>query len=319
MSVFLSEQMPTIHLESMDGSIVIPLNNTTGWILMPGATGLEMPPVAVISSPIPGAPGSQVRDTRVQERPVFLPVYGRSSTSQRSYLQMMDDLRSLIDPMSSSFKVVGITTRSVRELVVTYDGGLEGSDGADVKGLSWCKAGINATAHQPFARARSDRRLEFRVAAGATTPFLGIVGGTDAPWPTSLASTAVVGEGMEVPIDSEVPVYPMLELVGPMDSFAGTLSPIVVGPGGEETTVTNQAWSVTVPAGVPAGSTFRMVTDPRARSIRMDGELAAGLVARGSQLRPFYPRMNELSVAAPGGTEETRIILSWRDLYRSLW
>jgi len=26
-----------------------------------------------------------------------------------------------------------------------------------------------------------------------------------------------------------------------------------------------------------------------------------------------------MSVSAPGGTEETRVRLSWRELYRSLW
>lgn len=318
MSVFLSEQMPTIHLESMDGSVVVRLDNTTGWILMPGATGLRMPPTEVISSAMPGSPGSMVKDVRVQERPVFLPIYNRAPT-QRSYLQMMDALRSLIDPMTNSFKVVGITVRSLRELVVTYDSGLEGSDDENTQGLNWSKIGIRATAHQPFARARSDRRLEFRVAAVGATPFLGVVGGTDAPFPPMLSSTSVIGEGMQVPVDSEVPVYPTLELVGAMDSFVGELSPIVVSPGGVETTVTGQEWLVDVPLGVPSGSTLKMVTDPRARSIRLDGELAAGRVARGSRLRPFYPGLNELSVGAPGGTEDTRIILSWRDLYRSLW
>jgi len=312
------EQIPTIVLESMDGSVRIPLDNTMGWIRMPGATGLKMPPYRLIANPIPGVAGSNLEDVRVEERPVFIPIYCRSATSQQSHLEMLDQLYSLIDPTVNSFKIVGETSRGARELIVTYDGGLEGADGGDSEGLSWCKVGLKAVAHEPFARAREDRRLEFRVISN-TVPFLGAVGGTDSPFPAMLSTTSVIGNGMEIEIESEVPVYPTLELIGTMSSFTGTLSPIVTLPGGAEMVIEGQVWSVEVPLGVAAGSSLKLVTDPRARSIRLDGALAAGRVARGSSLRPFYPGLNVLDVAAPGGNDDTRIILSWRDLYRSLW
>lgn len=318
MSAFLTEAMPKLALESMDGSVSIPLDDTMGWIRMPGSTGLEMAPTDVIAASIPGAPGDVVQDVRILPRPVFLPLYGYSPTSQRDYLGLKDRIRSLINPLNGSFKLVGTSVRAQRELVLTYDGGLEGADGGDRDGLSWCKIGLNATAHDPFAKARADRTLEFRVVSNAV-PFLGAVGGTDSPWPTSLSSTAVVGTGMTVTIDSEVPVYPIVELVGNMTSFLGTLSPIVINPDGSTTTITDREWSVDVPLGVPALSTLRMVTDPRQRSVRLDGALAAGRIARGSTVRPFYPGQNTLNVVAPGGTEDTRIILSWREQFWSLW
>lgn len=315
------EPIPILHLESMDGSVVIRLDNTTGWIRMPGSTGLEMAPVEIIASPTPGVAGSTLEDVRVQARPVFLPIYCRSATGQRSHLQMLDQLRSLVNPLGNrTFKIVGSSVRGVRELVVTYESGLEGSDGADERGLSWCKVGLKLTAHSPFAQAREPRTIAFHTATSTPTPFLGAAGGSDAPFPTRmLSSTTIIGEGMEVLVDSEVPVYPTLELVGAMDSFSGNLSPTVIRPDGTVTTITDQAWSVNVPLGVPGGSTLRLVTDPRSRSIRLDGNLAAGRVARGSALRPFYPGTNVLDVAAPGSTSGTRILLSWTDLYWSIW
>lgn len=313
----MTEPIPLISLESMDGSVSIILDSKTGWTRMPGSTGLKMPPYEIISSAIPGVPGSTVQDVRVQERPIFIPIYCQSSTSQRSYLEMVDTLFSLVDPTSGSFKIVATTVRGVRELEVTYDGGLEGADGGDSDGLSWMKAGLKAVANDPFARAREDTRMEFRVENNAV-PFLGVAGGSDAPWPTALSSSSVIGSGMEVPIYSEVPVYPTLELVGAMTSFEGTLSPTVILPNGTPVTIEDQAWNVEV-GSISAGSTFRMVTDPRVRSIRLDGALAAGMVTRGSTLRPFYPGLNTLSVVAPGATVDTLIILSWRDLFRSLW
>jgi hypothetical protein len=318
MTGLLSEPIPKLYIESMDGTVSLPLDDTTGLIRLPGATGLEMAPTEVISSSIPGVPGSIVQDVRVQSRPVFIPLYAYSVTSQRAYRDLKDRLRSVVDPTTGSFKLVGATVRGIREMIVTYESGLEGNDEAGAEGVTWARFGIRATAHEPFARARTDRVLEYRVVSTAT-PFLGIVGGTDTAWPTMLSSTSVIGSGMPIVVDSEVPVYPTLQLIGSMTSFLGTLSPIVTNPNGTTTTITDREWSVSVPAGIPAGSTLLMVTDPRRRSIRLDGALAAGRIARGATLRPFYPGTNVLNVAAPGGTDDTRIIVSWRDLYWSLW
>jgi hypothetical protein len=310
-------QIPLLMLESMDKSVQIPLDGTTGFIRMPGATGLEMPTYDIVSGTLPGVAGALLTDVRVQERSIFIPIYNGANGDHLLHLSMKDQLRRLVDPTTSTFKLVGKTARGERELVVTYTGGLEGADGYDQSGLAWEKIGLTCTAHEPFARARNDRLLEFRMDLGGG-PFLGVVGGTDSPWPTILSSGAVIGSGMEVQVNSDVPVYPTLELVGAMNSFHGELSPIVVEDDGV-TIIENKEWLVDIPLGVAAGSTFRMVTDPRTRSIRLDGALAAGRVARGSTLRAFYPGLNVLSVVAPGGTEDTRIRLSWRELFRSLW
>jgi hypothetical protein len=302
--------IPMLALESMDGSVSIPLNGTVGWTRMPGATGLEMPPVDVIREAIPGVPGSMVTDVKVLARSVFLPLYGRSNSGQVGYRQLLDQLRALIDPITGSFRLVGASIRGRRELVVTYDGGLEGADGQDTEGLSWCKVGLKMTADEPYAQALEDRRLEFRVTPSVPEPFLGVVGGTDSPWPGSLSNTSVIGNGMEVVVYSEVPVYPKLELIGPMTSFSGELDPIAL---------TNREWTVSVPAGVAGGSTLILVTDPRYRSIRLNGVAAAGSVTLGSTLRPFYPGINTMSVVAPGGNENTLIVFTWREKFRSLW
>lgn len=310
-------QRRKLRLESLDGSRSIPLHGAGGWRAQSGSTGLEMPPVTVATNAIPGVPGSALQEVRVEERPVFLPILAQASTAI-SHRDMLTAIRDLLDPLRGEFRLVGTSAGRERQLAVIYTGGLEGADGRDVSGLYWRKLGVTAIACQPFAEARTDRLVEFRLSSGGAV-FLGADGGTEVAWPRALSSTAVIGEGMEVRVASEVPVYPTLELVGPLDSFEGTLSPVVTDDTGTVTARPGSAWHVSVPNGVPAGSTMRLVTDPRARSIRMDGQLAAGRVARGSTLRPFYPGMNVLDVSAPGGTEATRIRLSWRELYRSLW
>lgn len=311
--------IPTLTLESMDGSVQILLDGSEGWVRMPGSTGLEMPPVSVISQAVPNVPGSILTDVRITERPIFLPIYCGHTFNQITFREMLDKLYRLVDPIGlGQFKLVGRSYQGTRELTVTYISGLEGADGSDVSGLSWAKIGLSCVAYDPYPRDREDRSLEFRMAE-ATTPFMGIEGNSDAPFPVSLSAGSVVGSGMLIDIGSRVPVYPTLDLIGPMDSFLGTLSPVVIAPDGSATMHEGHTWSVDIPAGVPAGQTLRLVTDPRIRSIRLDGELAAGRVARGSTIRPFYPGSNILDVTAPGGTENTRIIITWRELHRSLW
>lgn len=320
----------TISLESLDGLRRIALDGSAGWTHMPGSSGLEMPPFTVARGNIPGVAGRVLQDVRAEERPVFLPLFvGTGTGTHVEHLERMDALRSIVDPLTGMFRIVGVTERTERELTVVYTGGLEGDDAADRNGLIWNKVGLTAIACDPWAHDRADRVLEFQ-SATVGAPFLGVVGGTDAPWPGALASSLVVGEGMGIRITSEVPVFPTLDLVGPMDSFTGTLSPVVTAEDGTSTFVGSPSWSVDIPTGVPAGSTLRLVTDPRVRSVRLGvgdpattpgwtGVRAAGQVARGSTLRPFYPGLNVLDVSAPGGTEDTRVRLSWREAFRSLW
>lgn len=311
--------IPKLALESMNGQHRIDLDDDSGWTRMPGSTGLKMPPMETIATRVPGVQGAVLQEVRALPRPVFIPIYCHGNSDHLTFLQMEDKMRQIVDPFGARrFRIIGTTARGSRELIVTYDSGLEGADGADVEGHSWCKIGLNATAFDPFARDMADRELEFRVTTAAV-PFLGVVGGSDAPFPPMLTSGAVIGSDMPIQVYSKVPVYPRLDLVGPMDSFVGDLVPTVVDLDGNVIAVEDEAWHVDIPAGVPAGSTLTLVTDPRARSIRLDGDLAAGRVALGSALRPFYPGLNTLNVAAPGGSEDTRILLSWRESHWSLW
>lgn len=303
-------------LESLDGSRRLPLDSSAGWKALAGARGLALPPMQILTSSAPGVAGSVLTEVRVEERPVFLPLLVKAADRNfATHRAMLDTLAELVDPTLGEFRIVAITARGVRELQVVYTGGLEGATGRDEAGLYWAKLGLTAVACQPFAQDRADRFVEFAM-SGETVAFLGAAGGTDAPWPRALSSSAVIGDNMRVVVGSDVPVYPVIELVGPMDSFTGTveLEDTTLPPyfGGSE-------WSVSIPNGVPAGSTLRLVTDPRAKSIRMDGQRAAGRVARGSTLSPFYPGGNVMSVAAPGGDEDTRIRISWRERRRSLW
>lgn len=328
------ETVPTLALESLDGLRRIPLDGSTGWQALTDATDLDMPPMDVVTAAVPGVAGSMLLDVRAMERPVVVPIMAMApNQSSVTHQVMMDAIRSLVDPLRGEFKLVGASARGERELRVVYTDGLRGSYGTSEAGLHWRKFGLRMTACQPFTSSRTDRLVEFATSGGAG-PFLGTAGGVDMPWPRAISSSAVIGNNMRVQVTSEVPVYPTVELVGPMDSFTGTLEQAVMAEDGSYVRLGYYGdapkWSVSVPGGIPAGSTLRLVTDPRAKSIRLGagdpettynwtGELAAGRVARGSSFSPFYPGVNVLDVSAPGGTDATRVRIRWRELHRSIW
>lgn len=308
-----TEPPPRLVLESFDGQRQIPLDGSTGWKAQAGATGLGMPPIEVVRSVIPGVHGSVQQEVRVGEREVILPLLlTASDRTLITHQAMVSELVSLLDPLTGQFRIVSTTPLGERQLTVSYTGGLEGAFGRDSYSRWWRKIVLTAVGCQPFAEARKPRSVEFQMSGGGGV-FLGVAGGTDAPWGTrALSSSAVIGDSMRVQVTSEVPVHPVLELVGSMDSFTGTMAL-------EDTALPpyfgGQKWSVSVPSGVASGESFRIVTDPRGTSIRANGQRAAGRVALGSSLTPFFPGGNVLSVAAPGGTADTRVRLSWTELF----
>lgn len=293
--------------ESLDGSTVIPVGSETHqgpWHLEVGAAGLGVAPTVIDAAGTPGAVGSTVRDVFTLTREPVLPL-GLNTSTQAEQWAAVQDLRDLTDPSvgmtpDGNFRLVCSSASGTRHVTLAYLAGLEG-EGQE---LPWRDRFVVSTiAPYPFAEDRAETTREFRLSAGVL-PFLDTAG-TDNPWGTrQLAPSTVIGEGMNVNMTSAVPVYPTIEVTGPADSVL---------------IESDTGLYINVPGGVNAGETLRIVTDPRRKSIRLDGALAAGLVARGSRLAPFKAGANMVDVTAPGADSNTRLRLTWRCGYRSLW
>lgn len=294
-------------LESLDGSTVIPVGSETHsgpWHLEVGATGLEVAPTTIDAAGTPGAAGVQIKDVFTQAREVLLPLT-LSTSGQAELRAAVEQMRALTDPTvgmteAGNFRLVCASDAGTRHLTLAYLSGLEG-EGAE---LPWhTRYVVSALAPYPFAEDRDELSREFKLGSGVS-PFLAPAG-TDFPWGTrQLSPTTVIGEDMQVSMPSAVPVYPTVEIDGPATSVLITA---------------DTGLRIDVPTGVAAGSTLRVVMDPRRKSIRLNGALAAGKLARGSRLVPFTPGTNLIDVSAPGATSSTRLRLSWRGGNRSLW
>lgn len=294
-------ELRSIWLESFDRKVVVPFDDAP-FTLLPEVTGLGVGPVDVVTSSTPGVDGGFVEEIRGVSRPVLLPleVGGAGWSSRRVAIRRLQEVCQVgqFVTHSGGFQVVGASPLGVRQMDLVYLSGLEGDEA--LPGVD--RIPLAALAVDPFARDREVRSVEFSL--GVST---GVMVSSDpaGAGPRQLGSSVVIGDNMPVDIVSGIPVWPRIDVTGPFDPL---------------TVEANTGMNISMPDGVPAGSTFTAILDPRNRSFRLNGALAAGMIARGSRVgRPFLPGLNFLSVSASGADEDSRIVLSWRGGWRSLW
>lgn len=297
-----------LWLESWDGEVVLPVpldNYPHALVGQRGFLGLGVNPSNIETAGTPGVAGSRVIDVIRTERPVALPL-AFLADDQRDLWATIQAVRDLTDPArgmtpDGNFRLICSSSSGTRQLSLAYRSGLEGEDG-EYDGTD--TAVLDCVAPMPFAADRFDQTRTFRLAS-TLVPFLAPAG-TDFPWGTRQLSPSTVA-GMATPVEmfSAVAVYPVIEITGPADSV------LIEAP--------TSGLRIDVPSGVPDGSTLRIDSDPRSKSIRLDGALAAGMLARGSRLVPFDLGVTLVNVSAPGATSDTVLRLTWRGLHRALW
>jgi hypothetical protein len=298
----------TVTLESLDGTIVIHLNTTAEEILTGGATGLGVPPVSVSTSTTPGMPGSWIDEVSELEREVFLPLEFASEVSQAEFFARMKRLRSVVIPEWSTvdvtepgtFRLVISSSVGERALTVLYKSGLEGKWGGGDSGARWERFGLVLLAVDPYWRAREPVELEFEAGAGDVA-FLST--SASDPWPRQLSASVAIGANMEIYVDGDVPVWPVVTVLGPA-SFAELTWPDA---------------DVRVPQGVPTSSALVLSTDPRRRTARLDGAIAWNRIAFDSTVAPLRPGVNIINASVGTSGADTGLVLSWTPGYRTAW
>lgn len=308
----IPEDSRRIWLESWDGRESILIAQGYGrqpWHLQKGAQGLRVAPVDTFRAALPGpAAGSVVEGVTWPERPVLLPLHINTS-SQEEQWERVQELRDLVVPddrltEDGMFRLVCSSASGTRQLGLVYVTGLEGEE---LYTTRVDRMAISAVAPQPFAEDRQESAVSFRAPA-ALDPFLSTAG-TDLPWGTrKIYPSTTLSAATPVEIGSSVPVWPTYTITGPTDSV------LITSTGGLR---------IDAPAGLGSGEVLTVVSDPRRKSITLDSGsgpvAAAGRLARGSNLVPLGLGTTEIAVSVPGADTSTRLRISWRGLWRSLW
>ncbi|MFI2031400.1 phage tail family protein [Streptomyces buecherae] len=199
----------------------IPLTgHSTAWpgvFIQPGATGLDMPPVALFSDESPSLDGSIFRSARIQARKVMLPVF-LYGVDRRTVNELKRSLFQALNPAHGHCLIRFTEGDHTRQLTAYYEGGAEGAEG-ETAGFTWARYGLTFQALDPYFYPLAPERRRWDFGAGdpllsTTRPFM----------PMRLAEGALGGPyTLSNPGDEDA--WPVWRLYGPIKSFALT-SPV---------------------------------------------------------------------------------------------
>ncbi|MGU3409109.1 phage distal tail protein [Microbacterium sp. M1A1_1b] len=300
------EDTRTIWFESLDGLTILPLNVDVDRILTGGATGLQMPPLDVVTIKTPGPDGgSTVHEVNVLEREIFLPLKFASEQSHDDFLTKLDEFRTLIStgmwsvqPGTTGLFRLGVSSsRGTRLIDVTYREGWSGSWGGTESGTRWEKIGLSLLAAEAYFHDRDYTSFTFQVADGEV--FLSST--DDNGWPRALSPSTVIGNGMPMQVRGTVPAW---------------IEMIVDGPA-SLASVTFPGTDIRMTSTIPDASELVLITEPRRRSARLDGAVAWSKIAMTSTFAPLMPGPNLMNVALDTSGEGTALTVRWRERYLS--
>ncbi len=288
-----SSDRPAISILGGDGQFwdLTGLDDTP--LLMPGATGLDLPPSTAYSDPTPGLAGASWGGSHDDPRAVFLPLYLEGQTRAEAVALRRSLLSSIHWTRGVAQLCVAEPDGFRRYLNMTYLNGGEGNEGVDQAGMSWVTYGLNFVAF--------DNPYWF---GDPVSPPPWVVASPRAFFPLkpmvfTLSGSQVLG-GTLVDNLGDVDAYPTWVLAGPATSLTLTLG----------------TRSITVNTALTAGQSLTINTDPRQQTI-VDGTGANRWpdVAAGFDLWALPPGVAAITVTVAGGGTTTSLQMTYQPRY----
>ncbi|AYG80000.1 hypothetical protein DWB77_02120 [Streptomyces hundungensis] len=243
----------------------IPLTDFSGraWpaiFLQDGATGLDLPPMEVHSDTSPNLDGGWFRSTRAAERPILLPLY-LYGIDRRTILNLKRKLSRTLNPKNGAC-ILRFTEgdSTSRYLTAYYKGGMEGNEGTDNAGFTWCRYGVQLTAFDPWFYGDRDVVAEWKTGAGKV-----FLKGAGKPFvPLDISTGTISSRGVTVFNPGDVEAWPVWEIAGPVRSFT------ISGPDGRQFGINPKDTSSDL---IGTGETLTVDTRPGYKTItRSNGE-----------------------------------------------
>lgn len=261
-------------------------------ILARGASGLGMPTFAATRERWPGGAGAILRDLRAEERAFSLPwvVESRDRAEQWQWLR---DLRRRVNPLHGPVTFVCIgPAGDRRELVATYQGGLEDDSGGADDQPEWQRYAVAFVADDPWYRAAAETVEEWSGAGQIHRPFFKLL-------PLRLSSSTVFATP-RLTVGGDLTAWPVWTVRGPAVGI--TLRNLTTGE------------RLFVDLTLAAGEWLRIDTNPRAPGITRDNGLR-WFPQAGSTLWGLAPGTVDLEITLGGATAATSVTLAYRPLY----
>ena len=275
--------MSTLTWIDTNGATTV-LDDTTGFRLLTGSVGLDVPPTELNTSAYLSSDGSVLVKRRRGERRVALPMYLNTGSSVSTAVGQA----ATFFQGPGTLRYSGVNTRELTN--VLYEAGMEG-DWSDAVAVNetWRKVVVSLRVLDPWwYGATASVQLTFAAAVGfdAAITFDNAIGfdGSDAN-PVTIAGDA--------------PASPVTTIVGPFTT-------LLVGVAGGQT--------FTLTSALAAGSTIVVDTSTGNRGPRLNGgAIDWSLITDASRLWELPLGSSVLNAAATGTTGASIVEVAWRE------
>jgi phage-related protein len=263
-----------------------------GWVLQPGAKGLDMPAYNFTQDESPGIDGYAIRQVRASGKEIALPVAFWADDSRAAYLDRRRTLIRSLNPKRGEGKLtVTQADGATRTIGARYSAGLEGDESLDAAGARWCMGVLTFACPSPFWLG-PEATTEWRAAvAGSFFPFLPLVVG----------NSQVLGS-VTVDNDGDDDAFPVWTVTGPATSVS--LTNVTTGE------VLVLARTITV------GDTVVIDTRERQQTALLNGDTNLwGDLSDASTMWALQPGLNDLTLTVSGSTSNTRVRMTYQPRY----
>lgn len=288
----LINQMPQVSFTDPRGIVTIFSDWERGWLLQPGAKGLDMPEYQVATDESPGIDGYEVRDVRAQGKTITLPIAFWAHDSRQAYKARR---RALINSLNPKRGVGTLTLTepdgATRSIGAYYTGGLEGDESLDAAGERWCINALTFGVPSPYW---TGTEVAHRFAAGSDAEFFPVL-------PVEVGDSQVLGEVIVDNVGDDV-AYPVWTIKGPATGI----------------TLTNHTTGQEINLTRTITGTDTVVIDTRERRQTALLNGATNLwpdLSDDSELWPLQEGGNELNLVVDGSTSATSVTLTYQPRY----
>jgi phage-related protein len=285
-------EMPMVSFTDPAGAVTKFSDWANGWVLQPGAKGLDMPAYNFTQDESPGIDGYAIRQVRASGKEIALPIAFWADDSRAAYLARRRTLiRSLNPKRGLGALTVAQSDGTARTIGACYSAGLEGDESLDAAGARWCMGVLTFACPSPFW-----------LGAEVTTEWRSAVTGTFFPvLPLVVGNSQVLG-AVTVDNDGDDDAFPVWTITGP--ATAVSLTNVTTGE------VLVLARTVTV------GDTIVIDTRERQQTALLNGVTNLwGALSDPSTMWALEPGLNDLTLTVTGSTSNTRVRMTYQPRY----
>jgi hypothetical protein len=296
----LINQMPQVSFTDPRGVTTQLSDWENGWLLQPGAKGLDMPGFQFTSDESPGVDGYALRDVRAQGKEIILPLAFWANDSRQAYQARR---RAFINSLNPKRGVGTLTLTQPdgdsRSIGAYYTGGLEGDESLDAAGERWCINAITLGVPSPYW---IGAEVSHGWKASSSTTFFPVL-------PLTVGASQVLGEAVVTNPGDDV-AFPVWTITGPATAISLTnthADPISGGTVVQELGLTRT---------ITGADTIVIDTRERRQTALLNGTTNLWPdLSDDSVMWPLEEGDNALNLVVDGSTSATSVSMTYQPRY----